>query len=76
MQTKIERIHLPAELVKPIPEPGRPPVPHRDLVLNDVIEWYEAWIGAWRHALRQAEADKAAVRAWAENDSPYYNEKN
>ena len=39
-------------------------VPPGELVLNDVIEWYEGWVAVWRAAFRQAEADKAAIRAW------------
>lgn len=66
MQTKVERIRPPAELTAPIPEPQMPAVPDRDLVLNDIITWYEDWIAAWRAAFRQAEADKAAIRAWME----------
>ena len=39
-------------------------MPTGDLVLNDVIEWYEEWIAVWRATFRQAEADKAGIRAW------------
>jgi len=62
--TRIERIHPPVELVQPIVEPGKPPVPDKELVLSDVIEWYEQWMSSFKSAFRQSEADKAAVRNW------------
>ena len=65
VKTKIVRILPPDELTAPRPEPRMPAVPDRDLVLQDLVSWYEEWIAQWRTAFRQSEADKAAIRDWA-----------
>ena len=57
-------MYPPAQLVQPIPEPEKPQVPDRELVLEDVILWYEDYLSRWREAFGQAEADKAAIREW------------
>ncbi|MFP4629422.1 MAG: hypothetical protein ACLFMQ_01730 [Desulfohalobiaceae bacterium] len=51
-------------MLEPRTTPTAPDVPEGELKVQDVIEWYEAWVSKLEQAHLQSEADKAAIRGW------------
>ena len=74
---KVETIKLypPEELLQPVPEPERPPVPDGQVVVGDLIEWYERWLSAWRRAWEASEADKRSIVEWMQEDNNHNHER-
>lgn len=63
-ETKVEKIKPPEVFLMPRLEPGPPPVPDKELNIEDVINWYEVWVNNLRIEIQKSEQDKQAIRDW------------
>lgn len=67
-------MRVPETMTEPRPIPDSPDVPAgSDVVLLDVVRWYEARIAAVEKIAELAEADKAAIRKWSEGHATQMN---
>ena len=65
--TKVEVVKVtpPASLLEPREEPQAPPLPE-SMSTGELQAWWMEWVERWRAAFGASEADKQAVREWAQ----------
>lgn len=69
--TKIEVVkqYPPKVFLIPIVEPKAPTLPDGQMVIEDVINFYEGWITELQKVFRLSEMDKARIREWVGGES-------